>query len=293
MALPLVLAGPILRRVESNLVSVWIALSRPANVTITSWEGRIKPGAAGEFFRSNPPTPTLRIADNLHVTVALARIPAGSQKVFKPGVIYSYDLTIVAGANTHTLASLGLLKNIPTANGGPAGSERPHLALGYIEDFLPSFALPPDKLEDLRIVYGSCRRPANEHPDAMAMIDDLITADLQKPLYEDALKRPHQLVLGGDQIYADDVWAGHLLMLNPLANELIGTYTDPQAAHPDAASYRSKRCRSTARISLRVTRKIRSITRTAGRRAVRHTYPAALIRFRRVAANRRSCASRR
>ena len=233
MALPLVLAGPILRRVESNLVSVWIALSRPANVTITLWEGRIKPGAAGEFFRSNPPTPTLRIADNLHVTVALARIPAGSQKVFKPGVIYSYDLTIVAGANTHTLASLGLLKNIPTANGGPAGSERPHLALGYKEDFLPSFALPPDKLEDLRIVYGSCRRPANEHPDAMAMIDDLITADLQKPLYEDALKRPHQLVLGGDQIYADDVWAGHLLMLNPLANELIGTYTDPQAAHPD------------------------------------------------------------
>ena len=233
MALPLVLAGPILRRVESNLVSVWIALSRPANVTITLWEGRIKPGAAGEFFRSNPPTPTLRIADDLHVTVALARIPAGSQKVFKPGVIYSYDLTIVAGANTHTLASLGLLKNIPTANGGPAGSERPHLALGYIEDFLPSFALPPEKLEDLRIVYGSCRRPANEHPDAMAMIDDLITADLQNPLYEDALKRPHQLVLGGDQIYADDVWAGHMLILNPLANELIGMYKDSDSPHPD------------------------------------------------------------
>jgi hypothetical protein len=233
LALPLVLAGPILRRVESNLVSVWIALSRPANVTITLWEGRIKPGAAGEFFRSNPPTPTLRIADDLHVTVALARIPAGSQKVFKPGVIYSYDLTIVAGANTHTLASLGLLKNIPTANGGPAGSERPHLALGYIEDFLPSFALPPEKLEDLRIVYGSCRRPANEHPDAMAMIDDLITADLQNPLYEDALKRPHQLVLGGDQIYADDVWAGHMLILNPLANELIGMYKDSDSPHPD------------------------------------------------------------
>ena len=233
MSLPLVLAGPILRRVEPNLVSVWIALSRAANVTITTWEGRIKPGAAGEFFRSNPPTPTLRIADNLHITVALARIPAGSQKVFKPGVVYSYDLTIVTGADTHTLASLGLLKNIPTANGGPAGSERPHLALGYIEDFLPSFALPPDKLEDLRIVYGSCRRPANEHPDAMAMIDDLITADLQKPLYEDALKRPHQLVLGGDQIYADDVWAGHMLMLNPLANELIGMYKDPDSAHPD------------------------------------------------------------
>jgi hypothetical protein len=87
MTLPLVLAGPILRRVEPTLVSVWIALSRPANVTITTWEGRTKPGASGEFFRSNPPTPTLRIADNLHVTVALLRIPSGSQKVFKPGVV--------------------------------------------------------------------------------------------------------------------------------------------------------------------------------------------------------------
>ncbi len=169
MALPLVLAGPILRRVESNLVSVWIALSRSANVTITLWEGRIKPGAAGEFFRSNPPTPTLRIADNLHVTVALARIPAGSQKVFKPGVIYSYDLTIVAGANTHTLASLGLLKNIPTANGGPAGSERPHLALGYKEDFLPSFALPPDEARGsahrLRLLPPSGERASRRDGD--------------------------------------------------------------------------------------------------------------------------------
>ncbi|MEO8627890.1 MAG: hypothetical protein ABI612_07280 [Betaproteobacteria bacterium] len=233
MSLPLVLAGPILRRVEPKLVSVWLALSRPANVTITLWEGRIKPTASGEFFRSNPATPTLRIADNLHITVALLRIPADSQKVLKPNVIYSYDVSIVDGANTHTLASLGLLKNIPTASGGPAGSERPHLALGYIDDFLPSFALPPDKLEDLRIIYGSCRRPVNEHPDAMAMIDDLIIADLQKPLYEDALKRPHQLVLGGDQIYADDVWAGHMVMLNPLANELIGAYKDPQSPHPD------------------------------------------------------------
>jgi hypothetical protein len=236
VSLPLVLAGPILRRVEPKLVSVWIALSRPANVTITLWEGRTK-GGAGEFFRSNPPTQTLRIADNLHVTVALARISPDSQKILKPNVTYSYDLAMVEVASTHTLASLGLLKNIPTANGGPPGSERPHLALGYVEDFLPSFALPPDKLQDLRIVYGSCRRPANEHPDAMAMIDDLVTfedtADGIHPLYEDPLKRPHQLVLGGDQIYADDVWAGHLLMLNPLANELIGLYKDPQSPKPD------------------------------------------------------------
>src|SRR5690606_27561949 len=144
-----------------------------------------------------------------------------SARAREPGVVYSYDIAIAVGATTHTLASLGLLKSAPSANGGPDELARPHLALGYVDDFLPSFALPPTTLDDLRIVYGSCRRPANEHPDAMAMIDDFID---DAELYDDALKRPHQMLLGGDQIYADDVWPGHLIMINRLGNELIGTY---------------------------------------------------------------------
>ena len=221
MTLPFVLAGPILRRVEPNLVSVWVAFNRPATVTITLWEGRIKTGAANPHVRSDPATPTVRFGDRLHVTTAVLRIPDASEKLLKPGVVYSYDLTVLDGSTTHTLGSLGLLKSLPTTNGGPPELARPHLALGYTDDFLPSFSLPPATLDDLKLVYGSCRRPTNEHPDAMAMIDDYVT---DGHLYEDALKRPHQLVLGGDQIYADDLSAGHLLMLNPVANELIGTY---------------------------------------------------------------------
>ncbi len=221
MALPLVLAGPILRRVEPNLVSVWLALSAAASVTLTLFQSRTKSGTADHLFKSDPPTPSVRCADGLHVVVALARIPKDSEKTLKPGVIYSYDLAIAVGGTTHTLASLGLLKSEPCANGGPAELARPHLALGYADDFLPSFALPPATLDDLRIVYGSCRRPTNEHPDAMAMIDDFI-ADAK--LYEEASKRPHQMMLGGDQIYADDVWPGHLILVNRLGNEMIGTY---------------------------------------------------------------------
>ncbi len=221
MALPFILAGPVLRRVEPNLVSVWIALSRAANITLTLFQGRSKTGSIDHLFQSDPATPTFRFGDQLHVALALLRIPQNSDKTLKPGIIYSYDVSIHVAETTHTLGSLGLLKSAPTANGGPPELARPHLALGYIDDFLPSFALPPATLDDLRIVYGSCRRPANEHPDAMAMIDDIFT---DQNLYEDALKRPHQLVLGGDQIYADDVWAGHLIMINRLGNELIGTY---------------------------------------------------------------------
>ena len=51
------------------------------------------------------------------------------------------------------------------------------------------------------------------------MIDDIIALD---EAYTDALRRPHQLFLGGDQIYADDVSALHMLALMPVATELIG-----------------------------------------------------------------------
>ena len=81
MSLPLVLAGPILRRVEPNLVSVWIALSRPASVTLTLWEGRTKAGAADHLLRSDPATPTMRFGERLQLewqldpAVSTARLP--------------------------------------------------------------------------------------------------------------------------------------------------------------------------------------------------------------------------
>jgi hypothetical protein len=46
MALPLMLAGPILRRVEPTLVSVWMALSDPATIRITLWQGRVTAGTS-------------------------------------------------------------------------------------------------------------------------------------------------------------------------------------------------------------------------------------------------------
>src|SRR5262245_3130039 len=120
VSLPLVLAGPILRRVEPNLVSVWLALSRPAAVTITLWEGRVKAGAVDHLFRSDPPSATLRVADGLHVTCALLRIPAESPKALRPGVVYSDDVAIADGTATHTLESLGLLRSTPTTSSPPS-----------------------------------------------------------------------------------------------------------------------------------------------------------------------------
>lgn len=214
MPLPLLLAGPILRRVEPTLVSVWVALRDPATVTLSLWDDHNSPSASNVLISSETPgIKTLRVGEQLHIAVALIKIPKGSPKVLQPGKIYSYDLTIKTDKGTQTLASLGLLKR-----GEFEGKwVEP---LGYVDGKLPSFALPPQELTDLHVVFGSCRRPASSYFDAMVYIDDIMRGSSYN--YSDPLKRPHQLFLGGDQIYADDVSPLHLAYLIELGKELIG-----------------------------------------------------------------------
>ncbi|HKS58236.1 MAG TPA: hypothetical protein VJS12_23270 [Steroidobacteraceae bacterium] len=216
--LPLLLAGPIVRRVEPALASVWIALSKPATVTLKIWEGRVSTGA-GNVLNVSDPTPTIRIGDELHVALPLIKILPTSPRLLEPGKIYSYDLEIKIAGATHTLQSLGMLST--------GTFEGRHVeALGFEENALPGFALPPAEITDLRVIFGSCRRVDHESLDAMVWIDDLMREkpDENPYSYKDANKRPHQLFLGGDQIYADDVGRSHMHMLIDLSKRLIGSH---------------------------------------------------------------------
>jgi hypothetical protein len=213
--LPLVLAGPIVRRVEPTLASVWIALRDRATVMLKLWEGRVTAGSGSLFVSSEPPgARTLTVGANLHVTVAKVEIPPTSPRLLQPGKIYSYDLEIQTDSGTHSLKSLGLLTS------GEVEGKRVE-ALGFEENFLPGFALPPDEITDLRVLFGSCRRPGNTHMDAMMWIDDLMR-DNEAYSYKDPLKRPHQMFLGGDQIYADDVTRVLMHMIIDRSKDLIG-----------------------------------------------------------------------
>jgi hypothetical protein len=213
LALPLLLAGPIVRRVESSLASVWLALSQPASVTLKVWEGTTTAGQPNPFATGDTVT-TLRVGDKLHLALATVKFGEAAGKTFAPDTIYSYDLDIKVDASTHTLQSLNMLRDA-TASESP--DELDHVALGYQPDMLPSFATCPSKITDLRIVYGSCRRPNHRDPDALAFVDDYVREHVTT-----ASERPHQLILGGDQIYADDVDTLMMLGLMDLAAELIG-----------------------------------------------------------------------
>jgi hypothetical protein len=136
-----------------------------------------------------------------------------------PGLIYSYNLTFTddaSGAVTN-LKLENLLVDKPGREEGGVLIEWPHLALGYATDLLPTFALPPTQLDQLKIVHGSCRRAGANTPDAMPWVDDLI-----REARVDPNRRPHQLVLTGDQIYADDMPDQFQHIATGVANELMG-----------------------------------------------------------------------
>ncbi len=230
MEFPLLLAGPILRRVEPAVVSVWLALRERATVRLLVWEGRAESGRPDVFLES-PATATLRVGDKLHLAQVTIEIPASAGKSLQADALYSYDLEITtADGVKHTLASLGMLED-GAADRDTDGDfkGRARLALGFEPGLLPGFAPPPSELAHLNILYGSCRRPSHPDPDALAMVDELIFGDER---YKDPRARPHQLFLGGDQIYADDVASLHMLLLMERGMHLIGVRPTEPSTQP-------------------------------------------------------------
>lgn len=108
MDLPLVLAGPIIRRADAGLVAVWMAFSAPANLELRVWEGRVALDTTNPIFVSSedpadpsapPPRPgaeAIRMGEHLYIGMVTARIPPASGKSFLSDRLYSYDVLITA-----------------------------------------------------------------------------------------------------------------------------------------------------------------------------------------------------
>jgi hypothetical protein len=231
---PLLLAGPIVRRVEPNRVAVWVALKEPRAVRLSVFDAPVDTGG-GEATFDEPEslmtgtTRTVRVGDNLHFAVA----DAASDDPLLPGRIYAYNVSFGAPlaetfSTTEDLRSLLLLRDHrPVEPSGPGANRDeeeeeakfvpPHLALGYESGLLPTLVMCPDEITELRIVHGSCRRPHAEVPDMLASLDDQIEA-----ARTNALDRAHQLFLTGDQIYADDVAPALLHLCTEIGNNALG-----------------------------------------------------------------------
>ena len=255
MTLPLLLAGPLVRRVEPARAAFWVALRESATVTATVWAGPQTSTGAGQatpggVVVASGSAPTRQFGAHLHVATVVAEASIS----LLPGALYSYDITLDAGGGTG-LRDLGLLRDATDASSRQDdvdGQAPRHLALGYATDRLPAFVLPGATLPALRLAHTSCRKSNGDGPDALAWLDDEIADHLSDPE-----ARPQQLFLTGDQIYADDLGACLLPMLAGLGQEIVGfTEQLPIAgAAVDAtlanlpALRRQRLCREIARFS--------------------------------------------
>jgi hypothetical protein len=198
---PLVLAGPMPRRVEPGAVSVFVACKHPRTVRLSVYDG-LRPDPAGPVAEGE--APTLPLGRSLHVAVVTARPEAP----LRPGAIHGYDLRFrrPAGAEPDDgpddadLGSLGLLDRV-----------------AYSPDGLPGLVVPPPRLEQARIIHGSCRKPHGERRDALATLDHILEAT-----HADPAARPQQLYLTGDQIYADDVHPALLALCGTVGTAALG-----------------------------------------------------------------------
>src|SRR5690242_6998881 len=68
--LPLVLAGPILRRVEPSAVTVWVALQAPRRVTLRVFQWDAASGNLTEHLVGS--RQTVRLGERLHVAAVTA-----------------------------------------------------------------------------------------------------------------------------------------------------------------------------------------------------------------------------
>lgn len=219
---PLIVAGPILRQITPNTVTVWVALRMKADVTLTVYD---RDAGSARTKLGEGKRPTTAIGKDLHIVAVTAR----ATSPLTEGKICFYDLKFHGPPSSPTLIR---------AMTRPDKLEEPE-RIAYPPFTLPSFALPPADLNKLRLIQGSCRKPNGgakddpthqETPDAMAMLDLLIADTADKPF-----DRPHQLFLTGDQIYADEVADVLLLPLTDAGDTLLG-WKEVLPAHTNEAN---------------------------------------------------------
>jgi hypothetical protein len=221
---PLILCGPMLRRVTPEEVCVFVALRQPAEVELLLFGAADNTAELACHPASN--TRTLALGHRLHV-IAAHRRPLSA---LTAGTRYFYDLRITRLRNgaeaTDTLRTLNdsrLFASEPFASDGPSlltGAGR----VGEADGELPGFRIAGN-LDELLVLHGSCRKPHGQGPDMLAL------ADVLRVERHGGSERPQQLILTGDQIYADDVALPLAQLIAATAPLLLTDAASPAGYH--------------------------------------------------------------
>ncbi|SCA55534.1 conserved hypothetical protein [Candidatus Terasakiella magnetica] len=179
--LPLVLAGPILRRVSADRFALWLALTKESEIKLSFDQQSFHLKAGGQGLRQ------LKAAPNLFY--AMVDVSFDHPLPHDEWINYKLELK-TAQQDWQDLTELS-----------------PELLYNGLDSL--GFKIPSHVGS---VIHGSCRKPHHDSPDGLIEGDRLLQnlLSLEDASTQDLPTWPSMLVLSGDQIYADDV-AGPML----------------------------------------------------------------------------------
>ena len=231
------LAGPILRRVDTNQVCIWIACGKPvtirAEVFRASDFGSTKSTKDTSNGRHIGPigvgtAESIKLGEQLHIGLVIVypsrvdtseELPQDVKPTFPTDELLAYDLEVTYDLNnlrnikeSKRLKDFGLLSGINTIV-----YEDSKLSNGIKYARLPTFFIRGNRNSPLNLLHGSCRKLHGKGEDCLIMADELVRKSVT-----DLTKRPSVLFLTGDQIYADDVADVLIKYLTQFSINLMG-----------------------------------------------------------------------
>src|SRR5690349_11308000 len=135
-ALPQILAGPILRRVEPRLVTIWMAFSEPQHIELHLWSEIIKTQKTSTVYEPEIPpdytatTDTQRIGTHFHIAFITLNIEAPKLPLVRDQVYcYNVRFTDTNSSTLRGLKSEGLFAD----QNNPVTSHFSNMAIGFKE----------------------------------------------------------------------------------------------------------------------------------------------------------------
>lgn len=199
-ALPKILAGPILRRVESRRIGLWLVTSVPETLELGLYREDQGQGESPD--------------DRIELTDHVRTVPLGERAFVH---IIDVDLDAAGVAPLASDVAIGYDLWLGDTEDGRNSIAHREPALCFEGEPRPRFVL---RRKLTHILHGSCRRPHHDSADGMARAERWLAERRG-----DHENWPGQLLLTGDQIYADDV-AGPLLAAIHATIERLGLWPE-------------------------------------------------------------------
>lgn len=192
--LPVLIAGPILRRVEKDSVTVFVVTKIDVSCKLKIYDSSSALKFESQIIQSK------KIGKNLFINYITAST-SSSSNYLNSGQVYRYNVFFPSEGATVSLLSSSITDLSDYL---------------YGENTLPDFVFAPSDINDLTIFHGSCRKPHGEWSDVFLSVDKMINTNIA-----DASLRPNFLFLTGDQIYADDVSDTMLFLIRDAQKKLV------------------------------------------------------------------------